>query len=154
VNSSTTGFESPTTTTEWSREVWFLYDLMCSSPLTQPDAYTVTTMLDICRTSNEVVILLEDVLDRGKVPLESAVLRSAIGALGQVGVPSSSCVLFANHVPLPLQYDGALWQRVTGSPGQGNLVRCWQGCEYEVGFCQGANEANGSSSITIPKQSA
>jgi hypothetical protein len=95
------GFEqslatTPMPTSELRKEAWQLYELMCSSRMTQPDAYTVTTMMSICETPLELLELLQDVQERGPVELKSAVLRSAITSFGEVGDPFSTCVLFAH----------------------------------------------------------
>eukprot|EP00797_Seminavis_robusta_P037389 Sro987_g228280.2 (797) ;mRNA; f:31122-33512 len=86
-----------------AEEAWKLYNLMRNSPLPyiQPDEFTISTMMSICQTSSELTELLKD--SQGRVQMKGAVLRAAITAFGQVGDPSSACVLFAHHVPPELQ---------------------------------------------------
>lgn len=60
-----------------AEEAWALYELMIQSLGARPDAYTITTMMGLCRTSTELSNLLFEAISDHDVDCSSVVLRAA-----------------------------------------------------------------------------
>ncbi|GAX16808.1 hypothetical protein FisN_5Hh180 [Fistulifera solaris] len=72
------------------KEAWELFRLMQKSSA-KADAYTTTTMMGLCRTSEELSELLYDAFAIQQVACTGVVARAAISAFGSLSDPSSAC---------------------------------------------------------------
>lgn len=59
-----------------------------------PDAYTTTSLLGLCASSEELSMVLSELALEQGVEVTPAVLRAAMNAYGSVGDPSSACWMF------------------------------------------------------------
>ncbi|GAX13919.1 hypothetical protein FisN_5Lh180 [Fistulifera solaris] len=88
--SSDTKKKDDLTLTNVVNEAWELFRLMQKSS-TKADAYTTTTMMGLCRTSEELSKLLYDAFANQQVACTGVVARAAISAFGSLSDPSSAC---------------------------------------------------------------
>jgi pentatricopeptide repeat protein len=72
------------------KEAWDLFELMQKSSA-KVDAYTTTTMMGLCRTSEEIAELLYDAFANQQVACTGVVARAAISSFGSLSDPSSAC---------------------------------------------------------------
>ena len=82
----------------------------------KPDAYTVTSMMGLCKSSEELLMLMQD----AKGIMTPAVARAAITNFGRLGDPSSSCAFFDAYVPL--SRDLRVWNVLLGALTEGAKV--------------------------------
>lgn len=71
-------------------EAWDLFGLMQKSSA-KVDAYTITTMMGLCRTPDELSELLFDAFASQQIACSGVVARAAISAFGSLRDPSSAC---------------------------------------------------------------
>ena len=71
-------------------EAWDLFSLMQQSSA-NVDAYTITTMMGLCRTPKELSELLFDAFANRQIACSGVVARAAISAFGVLRDPSSAC---------------------------------------------------------------
>lgn len=71
-------------------DAWDLFKLMQKSS-TKVDAYTITTMMGLCRTPDELSELLFDAFVNQQIACSGVVARAAISAFGSLRDPSSAC---------------------------------------------------------------
>ena len=102
-NETKMGFESfvVSSTPVLYDQAWKLFRLQLKSPNTQPDQYTTTIMMGLCRSSHELTSLLAKASQEFGLHMSSATLRAAMTRYGELGDSSSACVLFANFVKHP-----------------------------------------------------
>lgn len=75
-------------------DAWELYRRMMKCSMIRPDPVTVTSMMSICRTSEELSNLIKQSITELDIKLRGAVFRAALTSYGSVGDPSSACWLF------------------------------------------------------------
>jgi pentatricopeptide repeat protein len=89
-----------------------LYRIMRKSGI-RPDAYTLTSMMGLCKSTDELLKLMKD----GGISMTPAIVRAAITNCGRLGDPSSSCVLF--DVYASGSRDLRFWNVLLGALSEG-----------------------------------
>ena len=116
------GFESPSSIepTQLYDEAWELFNLLLQSSKTSPDEFTITVMIGLCRSSNELTNLLGQAIHDLGLNCTGAFLRAAVGKYGELGDPSSAIVLFAKFLqhPVPTRYWNVLLGAIVKSSDQ------------------------------------
>jgi hypothetical protein len=108
-----------------------LYTLLTDHFHLIPDEYTVTSMMGLCDTSEELTDFLfrqqqqqqvrpqVDAVVRKSLSSSPAVLRAAMTAYGQVGDPSAACILFDRFGRGPATMNARTWNVLLGALAEG-----------------------------------